>query len=121
MKINRFATMRVINVYELIGTVNAILHSFGVQVHSAAIAALKHHQSIELDFSGLRNTTSAFFHASVGNLYRDLGEDFFDRVQIQGIEDRPDWQEKIDDSIDLIRHPNRETATERAISALFED
>ena len=112
--------MYTIHVVELIGTPNAILHPFGMEVYHKAKLVLQTEAAINLDLSGIRNVTSAFFHASVGNLFNDLKEDFFTRVKIVGAEDRPDWQEKIQDSIELIRHPSLQLETQQEVAALFE-
>lgn len=110
-----------INVFELLGTPNAILHPFGMQVYQQAKQALTEHQQVTIDMKGIKNATSAFFHASVGNLFRDLGSEFSARVKVVGIEKRPDWQERISDSIELVKNPKRQTETQLEVAALFED
>ena len=113
--------MTTIKVLKLIGTPNAILHPFGMEVYEAIIKALQSEKKAAIDMKGIRNATSAFFHASVGNLYRELGESYFEQVNILGVEDRPDWKEKIKDSIELVKHPDRETDTQLEIAALFKN
>ena len=113
--------MTTILVSELIGTPNAILHPFGMEVYNKAKAVLETHRKVVIDLTGVKNATSAFFHASIGNLYRDLGTSFYQKVKIEGIQGRPDWQERMDESIELVKNPKRQTETQLEIAALFED
>ena len=113
--------MHTIHVSELIGTPNAILHTFGIQVYEVALTALEKADRLVIDLTNLRNITSSFFHASVGNLYRDLGEAYFQKIVLKGMETRPDWQEKIQEALELVRNPKRVSETELAIASLFED
>jgi len=113
--------MTTIHVFELLGTPNAILHPFGMQVYQAAKQVLETQEMVIIDLNGIKNATSAFFHASIGNLFRDLGSEFSVRVKVAGIEKRPDWQERINDSIELVKNPKRQTETQLEVAALFED
>jgi len=110
-----------IRISELIGTSNAILHPFGMEVYHKAKSILSAHENVVIDFTGINNATSAFFHAAIGNLFRDLGELYFKKVTIIGAEGRPDWQERMIESIELVRHPERQTEAQLEIAALFED
>jgi hypothetical protein len=54
-------------------------------------------------------------------LFRDLGELYFKKVTIIGAEGRPDWQERMIESIELVRHPECQTETLAEVAALFEE
>ncbi|MCA0234920.1 MAG: STAS-like domain-containing protein [Bacteroidetes bacterium] len=111
--------MTTLSVIELIGTPNAILHQFGMETYYKASEYLQESSNIIIDFNGIRNITSSFFHASIGNLYRDLGETFYERVILRGIDGNLDWQEKIQDSIDLVKSPERAQEDEEFLTSLF--
>lgn len=112
--------MNTLNISNSINTPNAILHSFGYAVFQKAQAILNNGNILILDFHGLKNVTSAFLHASVGNLVTFLGNTYEKRVHIQGISD-PIWQEKINEAIELAKNPDYITEHEQAIALLFED
>jgi hypothetical protein len=112
--------MRTLILIEQLGTPNAILHSFGMKIYDIAIDLLHQEEKLILDFSRLHHISSAFTHASIGNLYRDLGSNFENRIQIIGVE-RPEWQEKILDAINLAQNPELVTETQSAVATLFED
>jgi hypothetical protein len=106
-----------ITVIDTIGTPNAILHSFGMKVFDTAKTMVQQNQPIVIDFNGVRNLTSAFLHASVGNLV-SLKPASNNLITWQGIEN-PQWEEKIKDAIELARNPEKQKAIESQINDLF--
>lgn len=111
--------MKKLVIFDVLNTPNAILHSFGMQVYREATNLLKESKCIVIDFSGLSNITSAFAHASIGNLHRDLNEGFKSRVEIIGLEEHPEWREKIDNAIYLAQNPEKREEIEQSLAALF--
>ncbi|NVM66885.1 hypothetical protein FHW88_005203 [Mucilaginibacter sp. SG538B] len=112
--------MTVINIAELIGTPNAIIQKFGLQVLEEAVKIIDSGNQVILDFSNLKNTTTGFFHASIGNLYKKYGEDFFQLVNVSSIDKKDDWKEKYEEAINLVKNPQQASEIDFAIAKLFE-
>ncbi len=112
--------MSVLHIVEFIGTPNAIVHSFGMETYREAKKLLESDELVVLDFSGLKNVTSSFFNALVGNLKIDLGDGFPLRIQIEGVESDPYWKEKFDNAIQLATNSKRSNQIDDAIASLFE-
>lgn len=110
--------METLHIAELIGTSNAILQKFGLKVYSTVGEILASHKTVALDFSGISNATTGFFHASVGNLRRDLGENYSRFITIVGL-DNPIWKEKYDEAIEFAVNPEQAHQIDSAISELF--
>lgn len=111
--------MEIINIADQIGTTNAIIQKFGLSVYAITKKAIEDGNTVVLDFSKLTNATTGFFHALIGNLYRDYGDRYDAVVQIVGIEGRDEWKEKYDDAISLVSDRHRKTDLDRAIASLF--
>lgn len=111
--------MMTIDIANLIGTPNAILQKFGLQVYEEVKKTTSNGQAVTLRFDDLSNATSGFFHASVGNLYRDLGARYNLLIFVQGLSDHPLWQEKYDDALALAKNPAKAREMDESISALF--
>ena len=88
-------TIKIINI---IKTPNAILHKFGLEVFFKLKTLLKNEQKIILSFDGLKNVTSGFCNASIGNVYLEF-ENANEFLTIENI--NPIWQKKIQDAIDI--------------------
>jgi len=112
--------MTEINIAELIGTPNAIIQKFGLQVFDETVALIDSGNQVLLNFSDLKNTTTGFFHACIGNLYKKYGEDFFQLVNVSGLHKKEDWKEKYDEAINLVRNPDKASEIDYAIAKLFE-
>lgn len=108
-----------IKVLEAIGTPNAILHSFGMTVFDSAKNLVEENRPVIIDFNGVRNLTSAFLHASVGNLVT-LTPNSGNLVKVLGLDD-PDWQQKLEEAIKLARDPEHQKAIASQVSDLFND
>lgn len=106
---------------EVIGTPNAILQKFGLQVRDAVIAEYKKGNTVILDFSQLNNATTGFFHASIGNLFKTLNGSYEKTVKIVGLDKNDTWQDKYNDAIDLVQNPKKAEEIDKAISELFQD
>lgn len=107
-----------INISTVIGTPNAIIQKFGLQIYDIVVETISTGKQVELDFSGLKNVTTGFFHASVGNLYKQYGDEFYTLIQTKGL-DTLDWREKFQDAIEIVKNPSRASEIDRAISELF--
>ena len=114
-------TMKMLHIDKIIGTENAIIHKFGLQVFEEASNYLSKGEKVLLDFSKVRNATTGFFNASIGNLFKRFQKDFFELVETKGLKENPDWKEKFDEAIELVRNPHRATEIDKAISALFDE
>lgn len=108
--------MREIRIIDLIGTPNAILHSFGMKVFEAAKSTVEQGERVSLDFHGVRNVTSAFLHASIGNLVRLSGNR--DSVVIHGASGS-DWTTRVDQAIRLALNPNEREIIDTELGKLF--
>lgn len=108
-------------VSEVIGTPNAILHKFGLQVRDVVIKEWKNGNTIELDFSQLNNATTGFFHASIGNLFKEMNGSFEKTVISIGLEKNETWKDKFEDAINLVKNPQKAQEIDKAISELFSE
>lgn len=113
--------MRQVSILQIIGTPNAILHSFGMKVLNDVQALLLRDESpVMLDFAGIHNATSGFFNALLGNLFQQLGEAKYNTlIRIVNLEDEF-FEEKIQDAIELVKNPARTAALDAALADLFE-
>ncbi len=108
-----------INVVELLNSPNAILHKFGLQLYQAVEPHLASGQNVIIDFSGMRNATTGFFHASVGKLYQEFSDQFDTLVEVKGIEQNSDWLDKFNNAINLVKNPDKANEIDSAIAELF--
>lgn len=108
-------------VSEVIGTPNAILHKFGLQVRDVVVKEWKNGNTIELDFSQLNNATTGFFHASIGNLFKEMNGSFEKTVITIGLEKNDTWKDKFEDAINLVKNPQKAQEIDKAISDLFQE
>lgn len=110
--------MQEIKILDIIKTRNAILHEFGLKVFIEAKPFLESHREICISFEGLKNVTSGFCNASIGKLYLEY-EDAEKLIQIRGLVGHDIWQEKVSDSINLAKNPERIRIQNDAISELL--
>ena len=103
---------------DIIGTQNAILHKFGLQVFNSASQFISKDSPIILSFNGLKNITSAFCNASIGKLYLDFPKTK-ELLYIEGVEENSIWQDKINDAINLATNPDLLKINESCIDELF--
>jgi hypothetical protein len=109
-----------IDIAQVIGTQNAILQKFGLQVAEFVLAEKSNTDTITLDFSNLNNATSGFFHASIGNLKKELNGTFSSTIKTIGLEKNPTWLDKYQDAIDVVTKPYMSTEIDKAIAELFD-
>ena len=111
-----------LSILELIGTPNGIIQKFGLIVFERVEEALKKNptQNIELSFVGLKNATTGFFNASIGNLYQKFGEETDKKIKITGLEDNKDWVEKFNDAKELGLNPDKVKKVDSIIAELFQ-
>lgn len=106
-----------IHVAEAIGTPNAILHSFGMTVFDSAKPIVLDNKPVIIDFNGVRNLTSAFLHASIGNLMT-VNSNSARLITFNGL-DNPQWNEKLQDAINLALNPEKKDAIASELDELF--
>src|ERR1035437_2707893 len=110
--------MKTILIIDVIGSRNAILHSFGLQVFNEIKPYLSSNQLVTLSFEGIKNVTSGFCNASIGKAYLEFphaGE----LISISGIKDNLLWKEKKEDAIIHASYPEKIKMQDQAISELF--
>jgi hypothetical protein len=110
--------MLTIDIARVIGTPNAIIQKFGLQVFQEASKAICSGQKVLIDFSNINNVTSGFFHAAIGNLVKEYGVKFDDLIELRGI-DKAEWKEKLEDAIKIASNPKKGLEIDQAISELF--
>ena len=110
--------MKEIRIIDIIGTPNAIIHNFGVQVFNVIKPYLESGEEITLSFDGLRNITSGFCNASIGKAYLEY-KDAGRLIIIKGADGNPIWLEKVQDAIDLTKNQEKVRLQDIAISELF--
>jgi len=110
--------MNTLRVIDIIGTQNAILHKFGLQVFEALKPYTSSNQPIILSFEGLKNVTSGFCNASIGKAYLEF-DNTDQLLTIVGSENNPIWQEKIQDAISLATTPEKIKIQDQAVSELL--
>jgi len=108
-----------LDIADFLGSPNAILQKFGLMVYREAHRIVAAGKSVELYFGNLRNTTTGFFHASVGNLAKDFGSKYEQLVTVTGLEGHNDWVEKYNDAIELATNPEMVKEIDKAIAELF--
>lgn len=107
----------VINISQLIGTSHALVRQFGITVFEAAKSQIEKGETVVLDFDGMDSIATAFFHASVGNLYKLIGNRFEYVVKIENLT-QSDWTWKYEQALELARNPRKEAALRRAFAEL---
>lgn len=108
-----------LNIVEIIGTPNAIIQKFGLQVFEMISANLTSGNSVVLDFDGISNLTSGFCNASIGQLYTKYPM-LVKNLKVENIDQSSIWFEKIQDSINLAQNPEKALVIDNAILELFE-
>lgn len=106
-----------IKISQLIGTSHALLRQFGISVFETAKQHIEKGETIVLNFDGMDSAATAFFHASVGNLYKLLGSRFEHVVKIENL-NQSDWKWKYEDALALARNPRKEAAIKKALAEL---
>ncbi|MFN8437330.1 MAG: STAS-like domain-containing protein [Cytophagales bacterium] len=109
-----------LNIAEIIGTPNAIIQKFGNMVFEKASKYLESGATIILDFENISNLTSGFCNASIGKLYSTFPKIADSNIIVTHIEKSSIWHEKIQESIDLVKNPDKAKKIDDAILALFQ-
>lgn len=110
---------KIIDIAQEIGTPNAILQKFGLQITELVLRETANNNTVVLDFSNLNNATTGFFHASIGNLKKQLNGSFYKTVSVKGLEKNHTWKDKYDDAIDMVVNPKKSDEIDKAIAELF--
>lgn len=109
---------RKLKIVDLIGSQNAILPSFGERVFEAVEPILEQGEGVILDFSGLRNASTSFFHASVGALREAFPQQYDQLVSTEGLT-YENWLDKYDEAIELACNPRQQEDIRRAMDELI--
>ncbi|WP_372772372.1 STAS-like domain-containing protein [Mangrovibacterium sp.] len=114
--------MRQVRIYikDVIGTSNAIIQKFGIQVFDKTSEIISQGDSAILDFDGITNLTSGFCNSSIGQIYTKFPTEAPVKVSIENIKTNSVWFEKINDAIELAQKPEKAKIIDDAILALFE-
>jgi hypothetical protein len=108
-----------LNIVEIIGTPNAIIQKFGNQLFELISTNLNSGTSVVLDFHGIKNLTSGFCNASIGQIYTKYPL-LAQNIIIENMDQSSVWFEKIQDSITLAQNPEKALIIDNAILELFE-
>lgn len=111
--------MKKILIKDIIGTSNAIIQKFGLEVFREIKDLIGAETQVLLSFEGLTNVTSGFCHASIGNIYQAFPDKADKFLFIDGIDKNLIWQEKVKDAITLATNPIKSKELDSAISELF--
>jgi len=109
-----------LNISQEIGTPNAILLRFGIEMFNKIQCVLNADEIVVLDFKGMNAISTAFFHGSIGKLYQLLKEDFDTRIKVENM-GKEEWIIKYEDAIESVKFPEIEKVRQQAVNALFED
>lgn len=107
----------IFNVASILGKPIALLPEDGEEVFKVVAPCLNEGNEVVLDFSGLRNASTTFFHSSIGELCLRFPDKFTALFSTLNME-RPDWKRKYDDAIDLVRNPHHIEAKRYAVGLL---
>jgi hypothetical protein len=107
----------VINISQHIGTSDALLRQLGISIFEASKPYIEKGEAVVLDFDGMTTVGTAFFHASVGNLYKLSNNHFEHLVRIKNMT-QPDWVWKYEYALTLARNPRKQDALKKAIAEL---
>ena len=111
--------MKNISIINIIGTSNAIIQAFGINVYNEILPYVNKNEDITIDFTGISNITSGFCNASIGKLYLDFPNYSPARIKIIGLTDNHIAIEKIQSAIDLATKPELSALNNKIISDLF--
>lgn len=110
----------IIKISQFIDSSNATSREDGIRVFEEALRQIKAGFDVELDFGGISALISRFLHASVGKLYKQLGDLYNDRVRVSNLT-RPTWNVLYEDALELACNPAKSQARASALSMAFEE
>ena len=80
--------MKKIIILDIIGTPNAIITAFGVQIFQILKPEIDAGNKVVLSFAGLKNCNSHFLNPSVGELYLIFGEKLKELLIFEDLENQ---------------------------------
>ena len=110
----------IIKVSQFIDSPNATSREDGIKLFEAAWEQIKAGSDVELNFEGVSVLISRFLHASVGRLYKQVGNTYTERVKITNFS-YPSWYVLYEDAIELAAHPTKGQVRANALSLAFEE
>ena len=111
--------MTTLKIIDIIGSKNAVTHSFGLKVFEVVSQYLAKNEKVCLSFLEVKNITSGFCNASVGKLYLEFPKNASTLLTFSGIS-KEIWKEKIDSSINLASSSQLLSINDTAINELFQ-
>lgn len=112
--------MKELRIIDIIGSPNAILHKFGMAVFTEVKQYLDKGETVQLSFEGLKGLTTAFCHASIGNIYEAFGQQTPNIFQYTGINGHKIWEDKIREAIEFAQNPPKREFQQQLINELFD-
>lgn len=109
----------IIKVSKFIDSPYATSREDGIKIFEEALKQIKAGFDVELDFEGVSALISRFLHASVGRLYKHLGDSYTTRIKVVNFS-RPTWYILYEDAIELASNPEMGQARASALSLAFE-
>jgi STAS-like domain of unknown function (DUF4325) len=111
--------IHIIKISEIINSNNATSREDGNKVFEETMKFIGKDLDVELNFEGISALISRFLHASIGKIYRQLGENYSNRIIVTNLS-RPSWEVLYEDVIELASNPSIGQARASALSAAFE-
>ncbi|WP_438966342.1 STAS-like domain-containing protein [Flavobacterium sp.] len=111
--------MKNISIINIIGTSNAIIQAFGINVYNEILPYATRNEDVILDFTGISNVTSGFCNASIGKLYADFPSYSPSKIKLMGLSGNEIAIEKVQSAIDLATKPELSKLNNEIISDLF--
>jgi len=111
--------MNILKITEIIGTPNAILHKFGLQLFENLDKLISEKKVVTVSFLGVENLTSGFLNASFGNLYKKHGTALEKLLFLSELNDE-EWRKKFEEAKLLALNPEKAQLIDAAIADLFE-
>ncbi|MBI4930504.1 MAG: hypothetical protein HY841_07065 [Bacteroidetes bacterium] len=111
--------MKTISIKKEIGTTEAILGTFGVQVAKTITQQLKKHEPIAISFKGLKNVNINFTCSMIQPLYKSFPKKTIEKlVTYQDVTDKF-WQSEIEEAISLATNPKKAKIIEEVRNKVF--
>ena len=107
----------VINISQHLGTSRALLRQSGTGIFEEAKPYVEKGEVVVLDFDGMTTVGTAFFHGSIGNLYKFNSSNFDYLVRVKNMT-QPEWAWKYNQALMHARHPRKQESLQKALAEL---
>lgn len=109
--------MEELRIKKILGTPEAILPNYGLQVAKEVKKYLRGHKKVAISFKGLRYINTSFCGTLVSNLHHSSRKSTLKRVRMVGLRN-PNWKIMMGNSIDLVTHPKKFKRYQKALEDL---